>query len=361
MRQILFRIWLDRPWAGWTDVPNDLPHLGVCWVILFVAATYAAVFWLLGKRDLLREPGTWLTWGIALILFSLLGGKGWLPASVPVFGYGMMVLLGFISGIWFSWTRARSVGRDPELILDLSTWLLLFGIAGGRLAYLVQYADHAFRGVQNLPQALFAIVNLSEGGLVLIGGLAGGLLGFVLFCWKRQQDPFDLADLIIPAVFLGIGFGRLGCLLNGCCFGDRCELPWGITFPQGSVTFQILVERGFLDPGAARTIPLHPTQIYSALDGFILFIVTATFYWHRRSRGSVFGLGCLLYSLTRFQIEFLRADEMGQLGTGLTISQIYCLGILVLGLTLMATAGWRPLSERRAIPAKVPGDSLPLT
>jgi len=348
MRQILFRISLERPWAGWTDVPGEVSHLGACWVLLAVAAVYTLIHWTIGKRELLRDPGTWLTWGIALLLLSLLGGRGWLPASVPIFGYGMMVLTGFVTGIWFAWSRAKAVGTDPELILDFSTWLLLFGIAGGRLAYLIQYWRQAFHGVQSFWGALFAVVNLSEGGLVLIGGMAGGLLGFVLFCLKRKQDPFDLADLIIPAVFIGIGFGRIGCLLNGCCFGDRCDLPWGITFPQGSVTFEILAERGFVDPAAAHTMPLHPTQIYSALDGFILALVTGTFYWYRRSRGAVFGLGCLLYALTRFQIEFLRSDEMGQLGTGLTISQLYCLGILTLGVALLATARWRRIPQNES-------------
>src|SRR5690606_42000850 len=72
--------------------------------------------------------------------------------------------------------------------------------------------------------------------------------------------------LFRSAVFIGVGFGRIGCLLNGCCFGDRCELPWGIQFPAGSVPFDVLVSRGFLTPDVMATFPLHPTQIYSSID-----------------------------------------------------------------------------------------------
>jgi phosphatidylglycerol:prolipoprotein diacylglycerol transferase len=278
------------------------------------------------------------------LLIGLFGPQ--LPVSyLPVFGYGALVLCGFLGGLMFAQHRAKQVGLDPELFVDLSFWLLVSGVGGARLAYLVQYRDQLFAEVRSPFEALFAVINLANGGLVLIGGLVGGTVGFFAFCARRRLNSMLIADVITPSVFIGIGFGRIGCLLNGCCFGDRCELPWGIVFPAGSTTFDTLVARGFVDPAASGTFPLHPTQIYSSINGFILAVVTAHYFWYRRRHGDVFALGLILYPIARFMLETIRADEMGQLGTGLTISQLYCLGILTAGIILLIRLQFKPVQS----------------
>ncbi|SFI19462.1 prolipoprotein diacylglyceryl transferase [Planctomicrobium piriforme] len=357
MRQTLFRIALDHPWSGWFTPPGGLPQLGICWVWLIVCAGWLLYHAIRGHWALLRDPVVWLKAGVGLIGFSLIHYLGFVPASVPVFGYGMMVLLGFVAGLTFSYYRAKAVGYDPEIIVDAAFWILISGVAGGRLAFLIQYWNEVFVPGMPLSQALFRAINLSEGGLVLLGALVGGGLGVFTYFYLRKLSVFEFADLLMPAVFIGVGFGRIGCLLNGCCFGDRCELPWAIHFPAGSVTFDVLASRGFLAEGALWTMPLHPTQIYSSIDGFVLAFVTAVYYWYRKHPGDVLALGCMLYSITRFFIEFLRADEMGQLGTGLTISQLYSIGIFLLGLILMLTGPLRGATRRPA--AVLPPQTLP--
>ena len=327
-------------------MPNEPPYLGACWVAVIGGAIFFLYHWLRGNQPVLRDRMNWLTWGCIVIGLSIAPVIGILPKFMPVYGYGAMFLIGFVTAIWFSSARAKAVGLDPLIVVDGSLWIMLFGVAGGRLAYLVQYGDHVFAKADTLPKFLFAAVNLSQGGLVQIGGLVGGTLGFLLFCRRRKVDFFEFADLMTPAIFIGIGFGRLGCLLNGCCYGDSCNLPWAIQFPAGSVTFGELVFRGFVDPKADWTIPLHPTQIYSSINGFILALVTGTYYWYRRNPGDVFAIGCILYAITRVQIEFLRADEMGQLGTGFTISQFYSLGIFLLGIGILSTGHLR--AKKRA-------------
>ncbi|WP_437205029.1 prolipoprotein diacylglyceryl transferase [Planctomicrobium sp. SH664] len=356
MRQVLFRIWLQQPWSGWTEaVPGD-PFFGAGWVCLIAAVVYYLYHVVRGHREIYAAPSTALTWGGGLLALTLAPRFLSVPQSVPVFGYGLMVLIGFLSAMAFSYHRAKQVGFNPELVMDSAFWLLVSGVAGGRLAFLIQYGGRVFANVRNPWQAFMAAINLSEGGLVLIGALVGGAAGFFAFCWYRKISSMEFADILIPGIFIGIGFGRIGCLLNGCCFGDRCDLPWAITFPHGSVTFGILAERGFIDPNAPATIPLHPTQIYSSIDGFILAIVTGIYYWYRRYPGDVLALGCILYPLTRIQIEFLRADEMGQFGTGLTISQLYSIGILLCGLVLMAIG---PLRGKWAAARRSPAEQLP--
>lgn len=339
MRQTLFRIALDQPWALWTPDPKTgLPLLGVCILLMLGGLLWTCVSWWTEGRRWTKDH-TRLVAIIAAVIgvLSIPVVTARLPiSSVPVFGYGFMLLIGFLSALAFARRQARLAGIDPELMYDMAYWLLLPGIIGGRLAYLVQHGDNVFLDLNGRPlhglQWLFAAVNLSQGGLVLIGAMAGGAVGFFAFCAKRKIPPLSLADVIVPSIFIGIGFGRLGCLMNGCCFGDACSLPWAITFPHGSVPFEAMVQRGFLDPTAAATMPLHPTQIYMAIDGFILACVTALYFRVRTRPGDVLALGCILCAITRILVEFLRNDEMGQLGTRFTISQYYSLGILAAGI-----------------------------
>ncbi|MFN0198918.1 MAG: prolipoprotein diacylglyceryl transferase [Planctomycetaceae bacterium] len=137
-------------------------------------------------------------------------------------------------------------------------------------------------------------------------------------------------------------FGRIGCLLYGCCFGDRCELPWGITFPKGGITFEALLQRGFLTEADQATFPLHPTQIYSAIDALVLAILLSLYYPRRSRDGAVLAMGWIIYPITRFFMEYLRGDEMGQFGTSLTIAQWISIGLFASGL-----AFWVFISRQR--------------
>jgi len=336
MRQVLLELWLQQPWSWWTDQADGPPRMGACWVWIIGGALIFLFHAVKGNQEFLKDSVNWLIWGVGLIALSIVRSFGVLPEAVPIFGYGAMVLVGFLTGMWFTSQRAKAIGMEVDLITDVAFWILVFGIGGGRIAYLIQYRDRVFANTRGLGDVLFQAVNLPDGGLVLIGALMGGTLGLLVFCYRRQLNAFELLDVLMPAVFIGIGFGRVGCLLNGCCYGGACDLPWAITFAPGTVPFDSLVMRGVVEGDALRTIPLHPTQIYSAVNGFILAIITGTFYWYRRHPGDVFALACILYPITRIQLELLRNDELGQLGTSLTISQFYSLAILTFGIVLLA-------------------------
>ncbi len=340
MRQTLLRIFLDEPWALWkTDAATGLPGPGIGIVVLVVMALWI-LFQLLRKQSpfATEQRPTLLLFGGALIAVNFVPK---LPFdSLPIFGYGFMLLVGFLTAVKVAERRARLEGLEPTLVMDLAFWLLIAGIGGARLFYVVQYPDRVFGGRQGFDLVKSAL-NLSQGGLVLFGGLLGGAAAYFIFCYRRGIHPLRLGDIATPSIFIGIGFGRIGCLLNGCCYGGRCELPWAITFPQGSVPWQAMAERGFLDPDSPMTFALHPTQIYSSINAFLLAWVVTAFYPRRRHDGETFALGCILYSITRFTIEYLRNDELGQLGTGLTISQLVSIGILITGIGVLMTLNLR--------------------
>lgn len=362
MRQTLIRVLLDEPWALWKpDKMTGLDGVGVCVLLLLGGLIYFAVQFVRqhrGRIDASDSPGFFATqrrslllWIVTVVALTLIAPYAprvfptvrfvrygpLLPrTSFPIWGYGVMLLIGFLAGLTFAQRRAARQGISRDQLFDLGTAMLICGVVGARLFYLIQYGHEVFRNKHGLAEYLFAAVNLSEGGIVLYGGLIGGAIAYFVFCHRQQLSPLKLADLLTPAVFIGVGFGRIGCFLNGCCYGDRCELPWAVQFPKESLAWEVLTNRGFLDPVQAFTMPLHPTQLYSSINAFLLAWVTAAYFRHRRRTGDVFALGLILYPITRFTIEFLRGDEMGQFGTGLTISQLVSLGIFTAGVGLLA-------------------------
>ncbi len=255
--------------------------------------------------------------------------------SAPVFGYGFMLFCAFLLGGWAASRRAVREGFPSEMIWDLAVWLFVAGIVGARIFYVVQKHSLVFGQAHSLWDYLFEAINLREGGLVFYGSVLGGLAGFAMFCHRRKLHPLQIADLVVPSIFLGLAAGRIGCFLNGCCFGDVCHLPWAVRFPLGSIPDMTLVERGFLLPDSPFTLPLHPTQLYSSLNGLVLACLTSAWFTKRKHFGEISALGLFAYPVTRFLLEILRGDELGQFGTRLTISQWVSFGMFLLGVLLM--------------------------
>jgi phosphatidylglycerol:prolipoprotein diacylglycerol transferase len=279
--------------------------------------------------------------------------------SLPVYGFGAMLFLGFTFAAWTAARRGLYVGYSLEMMWDIAIWLFIAGVIGCRIFYCIQYSQRVFFNyehgeyvLKSLPAMLFSAVNLPDGGLVWYGGLVSGAIGAAWLCRQRKLNFLEVGDVLVPSLFLGLAFGRIGCFLNGCCYGDRCSLPWGVTFPMGSVPDMSLVLRGFLGADQDFSLRLHPTQLYSSLNALILCVLTSTYFYYRPRNGAVIALGALTYAITRFTIEFLRDDEVGQFGTSLTISQWLSIGMFIFAVGLAAWLSRQPLLRQRVgIPA----------
>lgn len=351
MRQVLFRIniadlWSLEPLEGVTGIGAGyfLLLAGLVWGVLFVR-DFRRIEPSQRSSLLGRLVGPAVL--VSVVVFLSQRTPGFMAQGIPIFGYGAMVFLGFAFGGWTALRRAERAGINPDAIWDLITWVFVAGIGGARIFYLVQKHETVFANVSSPGQALFKAVNLTDGGLVLLGGVIAVVLAIIAFCHRRGISPLRMGDVLIPSFFIGLGFGRIGCLLNGCCFGDRCTLPWSLHFPAESVPWSVLVGRGFLGPEAPTTYGLHPTQIYSSIAAFALAGLTAAYFRRRPFDGAVVVLGMLLYAIKRFIVEFLRGDELGQFGTIFTISQWISTGIFVGGLVLMA---WLIFWNRERLP-----------
>jgi len=187
------------------------------------------------------------------------------------------------------------------------------------------------------------------------GGLAyyGGFLGASLAAWyllRADRFPFwkaaDMAGMVVP---LGLGFGRLGCLLAGCCFGSPTASSLGLVFPPNSPASESEFKAGLLHSISESSLSIHPTQIYESGASFAISALLIL-YLHGRKRydGQVFLAFTALYAAVRFGLEFLRSDDRGEL-FGLSTSQL--IGALLI---VAALAGHRVLSRQVARLARVP-------
>jgi prolipoprotein diacylglyceryltransferase len=134
-----------------------------------------------------------------------------------------MLLLGVVSGVALGAFHARRVGVDPEIIYSVSFWMFLAGIVGARMFYVRQYWPQFQR--PTFAATVGEVVNFTQGGIVVYGGLVGALAAFLLFVRRRKLPALALADILAPGMLLGLAVGRIGCLMNGCCYGGVCELP----------------------------------------------------------------------------------------------------------------------------------------
>ena len=241
--------------------------------------------------------------------------------------YGVMLALGFLAGFGTASRRCQRDGIAPEKIMDLGPWLIVGGILGARTLYVITYWQESFAG-----QPFSEIFMVQHGGLVFYGGLLGSTLGCVIYTRLKKIPFWKLTDVLAPSLALGYVFGRLGCLLNGCCYGQVCELPWAIHFPEGHETYPHGV---------------HPTQIYDSLLNLVLYLALAWAYRRKKFDGQILALYLMGYAGTRSFVELFRGDyDAAHRHGGLTPAHLVSIGIFGAGAVLYAVQSRRVSIKR---------------
>ena len=223
---------------------------------------------------------------------------------IPIYSYGLMLAIAVMVTSFFVARDARKIGVSSDTVYDLAFWVVLLGIIGARVFYISFNLDFF------LPHP-WEMIMIQKGGLAWQGSLVFGLLTAVIYLRKKQVALWKFLDISAPYVALGHAIGRVGCLLNGCCYGKPAA--WGIFFPA-------LGER------------LQPTQIYMSLGQIAIFFILRAAQGRMKKDGQVFVLYLLLSSIERFLVEFARADH--DLYGGFSIFQYVCIGIFVLALII---------------------------
>ncbi len=259
--------------------------------------------------------------------------------------FGLMAALGFFFGIGYARRSLGKIGIPEERVFDLGLVALVGALVGSRLAYLIVEWDRFMKD----PAALI----FSREGYVFYGGFLLAVALGVLYCRIKGFPVLKVADGMAPAGALGHVFGRIGCFLNGCCYGGVCRVYSPLfRFPKivneegdivGSGPYIDHLNQGLIDTSAASSLPVHPTQLYEAAGLLVLFVLLHKFLQREnRTPGMVFLAYAVGYSVLRFINEFFRADDRGWLIQGaLSTSQAVALGIL-----LLAPVAWKYLKSQ---------------
>lgn len=238
-----------------------------------------------------------------------------------------MMAVAFLAGLWTASRRGLRDGVEPEKILDLGPWLIVGAIIGARMLHVATYWREEFAG-----KPISEIFMIQHGGLVYYGGLIGAALSCMIYVRWKKLSLWKVADIVAPSIALGYVFGRIGCLLNGCCYGRPCDLPWAIHFPPGHETYPQGV---------------HPTQIYDSLLNLVTYAGLAWLYRRKKFDGQVFAAYLVCYSITRSIVESFRGDYTAiHIHDGFTPAQMISVATFAAGVALILLLP-RYVSKRR--------------
>lgn len=228
-----------------------------------------------------------------------------------IYGYGLMIAIGIICAAYIFTKNAGKRGYNEDKIFNLIILTVIMGVIGGKLLFIITEIED----IINDPSILLEFGN----GFVIYGAIILGALTVFLYCKKKKWSSLEVLDCLVPAVAIAQGFGRMGCLLAGCCYGAETNFPLSIVFPRG------------VNSLAPTGIHLNPTQIYSSIFDFALGIFLLWYLKKKKDKGKTFGLYVIIYSIGRFIIEFLRNDPRGNVGV-LSTSQFIAIFTLIIGI-----------------------------
>lgn len=199
----------------------------------------------------------------------------------PIYWYGVMTALGFLAAVaHWSWL-GRKQGRPPGLASELGIWVMIGGILGARLLYVAANWE-AYVGNP------LDILRIDKGGQVWYGGFVGGTAGILLLARLRKEPLRSFGDFVVTGVPLGHALGRIGCFLNGCCYGRACDLPWAVTVDG---------------------VPSHPAPLYAVAANLLIYAILVRWILRPGHRpGTVLALYLTLYPLWRLIMQQVRAD-----------------------------------------------------
>jgi len=246
------------------------------------------------------------------ILFSL--------GPLTIYSYGVLLAAAYLIGLGMAVRRARAAGLDGNRVLDLGIWVIIAALVGAKaLLFVVDF--------RQFTSSWTEFTTLLRSGGVFYGGLIAAVVVCIYQLRKHRLPLWTSGDLFAPGIALGYMVGRLGCLMAGCCYGRPTDVSWAITFTDPAANLNV---------GTPLNVPLHPTQLYESVAGLVIFGILMAF--ERRGRqfpGRTFWMFVLLYSISRFVIEFYRGDDRGFVFNAVSTSQAISIVLAPLALFML--------------------------
>jgi phosphatidylglycerol:prolipoprotein diacylglycerol transferase len=262
----------------------------------------------------------------------------WGPVQIR--SYGLALAVAFLVGTWLALREARRKGLDEDAIVYVILVALVAAILGARMLYVLEHIPEYRRQWSSV----FAVW---QGGLTLYGGVVAGTVAGLWMARRSGLPVWGTADALAPSIALGTAFGRVGCFLNGCCYGRPTDLPWGVVYPADSF------------PGIEfGATPIHPSQIYASLAGLLIFAGL----WAARRRlavpGLLFWAFIIAFAFVRILLDLTRAFEpgavIGRIGpVSVSESQFISLAMILFGLLMVARLT-RRAKQDPAVPGPAP-------
>ena len=293
----------------------------------------------------------------------------------PVYGYGLFLVIGFIAATQLAKYLAARCRLDGEIFVNAALLALLFGVIGARLSHILEsiaantgeFANNGHSAWENFK----AMLNLSSGGLTFYGGFLLATPALIFYGLRKKVPLLRGMDIVAPCLMVGLAFGRIGCYANGCCYGEECNLSWGASFPYGSNAFVEQYEKGEIpvppeltDPTRplpnglpsllskeqirkspelsklASTLhakPVHPTELYSAFNSFLVAAALVAFFSLAPAPGRVFALMLVLEGVSRYTLEIIRVEPA--VWGHLSFSMVLGVGFAILGVLMWLLCG----------------------
>lgn len=221
--------------------------------------------------------------------------------------YGVMIAIGFLSALCLCLYRGKKKSMDTEFIWTLFFYIVVGGLVGAKLLYVIVEIPNWLKE----PSMLKNVIN----GFVVYGGILGGIFAGWLCCHKNKKNFLEHFDLVMPSVSMAQGFGRLGCLFAGCCYGRETDS-----------VFHIIYKHSDFAPSGVKLIP---TQLISAFGDFALFGILLFYASKKPKAGRISAAWMICYGIGRYFVEILRNDERGGISIFSTSQLISILMILV--------------------------------
>jgi phosphatidylglycerol:prolipoprotein diacylglycerol transferase len=307
---------------------------------------------------------------------------------LTVYSYGLMLVLGFLAAVWVIKHLSRGFSPNRDVVVNAALWALVAGLIGARAFYVLHH-------LREFTGNWTAVYTVWRGGLELLGGALLAILVILLYIRRYRLPARKYMDVVAIGLFVALAIGRIGCFLNGCCFGRPTSLPWGVRFPYGSLAYESQIrpdpmrgrdapyvnlpadfwvisdngtylkdfdqldsgQRAAVTTGPYRPLPVHPTQLYESAGAIIAAVLLYLYWrwgssgesrrkeaWYYPRQGYVFALMLMLYGAMRFANELVRDDNPFEFD-GLTISQNLAIVMVVAGVIVLAVC--RRLPPRR--------------
>jgi phosphatidylglycerol:prolipoprotein diacylglycerol transferase len=295
---------------------------------------------------------------IAYFVYSALGfpkvktfDPGW---PIRIYAYGLMLTIAFIVGTIMTINYAKKYGKQDgitsENILDIIVFIIIGAIIGARLMYVALKLDEylvydiagtadAEQKIFNLKMTLSKMIAFTQGGLSVHGGVLGAMISAGIYTKAKKLPYWKIADLTAPAIALGAAIGRIGCFLNGCCYGIACKDPtWYTVIFQPSEHSDVTAE------------PRHPAQLYMMVLNIIVFLLIRNKFKTKKFDGHVFLLWLGYFAIARFIQEFSRYKASSEvMFKWFTVAQVASFFIALIAIIIIAEMKKRvALSEKLA-------------